>query len=185
MLPSQPTHQEDEITEIEDAKMASISKEAEVPVEPEEKAEIESESDSRQPSHDEEAQQHHETEQASEELPKKDDQAEDNKDHAEDQKQADDNPEDDLSESEVVPVKEVDPKEWQKIHDEWLHAAMRAAMGETTLASIPDIENIERMERKPFATNLRLQPARPFCRRYDLHLSVTGGDDQITLIRLW
>jgi len=37
---------------------------------------------------------------------------------------------DDLSsEEEPEPMREVDPKEWRKIHDEWLHAAMRAAMG--------------------------------------------------------
>jgi len=55
-------------------------------------------------------------------------------------------------------VHEVEPKEWHHIHDEWLHAAVRAAMGDTTLTAIPDIKNVECMERKPPAMNLNLQP---------------------------
>jgi len=37
----------------------------------------------------------------------------------------------------------VDPKEWHQIHDEWLHTAMQAAMGDTMLTAIPDIENVK------------------------------------------
>jgi len=62
-------------------------------------------------------------------------------------------------EDKIIQVREVDPKEWRQIHDEWLHAAMRAAMGDPTLTSIPDIENVERLEQKPPAINLRLLPA--------------------------
>jgi len=62
------------------------------------------------------------------------------------------------SEATIHLVCEVDPKEWHQIHDEWLHAAMRAAMGDTMLTTIPNIENVERMERKPPASNLNLQP---------------------------
>jgi len=179
MLPSQLSHEE-ELIELEDEKMESISEEVEVPADSEEKAAIVPEADPQQPSHDGEGQQNQGDEQ-DQEAPLEDGKAEANQDQEEDQEPEDNNSNDDLSESEVVPVKEVDPKEWRKLHDEWLHAAMRAAMGDPTLVSIPDIENIERMERKPFVTNLRLQPERPFCRRYDLRLSVTGGDDQITL----
>jgi len=64
----------------------------------------------------------------------------------------------DSSDEEVAPVCEVKPKEWCHIHDEWLHAAMRAAMGDMTLTSIPDIKNVECMEQKPPATNLNRQP---------------------------
>jgi len=49
-------------------------------------------------------------------------------------------------EDKIIPVREVDPKEWRQIHDEWLHAVMRAAMGDPMLTSIPDIENVERLE---------------------------------------
>jgi len=62
------------------------------------------------------------------------------------------------SKATIYSVREVDPKEWRQIHDEWLHAAMRVAMGNTTLTTIPDIENVEHMERKPPASTLNLQP---------------------------
>jgi len=86
-----------------------------------------------------------------------------------------------LSEEEPEPVREVDPKEWRLIHDEWLHAAMRASMGDVTLSTIPDIENVERIYRNPPNQALMLQPSRLFIKRYDLRLTVEKGDDQVTL----
>jgi len=53
----------------------------------------------------------------------------------------------------------VDPKEWHQIHNEWLHAEMQAAMGNMTLTSIPNIKNVEHMERKPPTMNSNLQLA--------------------------
>jgi len=47
------------------------------------------------------------------------------------------------SDKEPAPIREVDPKEWHQIHDDWLHLAMCTAMGNATLQSIPDIENIK------------------------------------------
>jgi len=67
--------------------------------------------------------------------------------------------EDSSSDKEVEPVCKVHPKEWRQIHDKWLHTAMGASMGDLTLTSIPDIDNVERAERKPPATNLTLQLA--------------------------
>jgi len=58
---------------------------------------------------------------------------------------------------------------------------MRASMGDPSLTSIPDINNVEWMERKPPATTLNLQLARQFLKHYNLHLVVVGGDDQIML----
>jgi len=43
------------------------------------------------------------------------------------------------SEEAIIPVREVDSKEWQQIHDEWLHMAMWAGMGDRTLMCIPAI----------------------------------------------
>jgi len=68
-------------------------------------------------------------------------------------------PNEDISDEEVEPVCEVDPKEWRQMHDKWLHAAMCTSMGDPTLTSIPDIDNVERVERKSLATNLTLQLA--------------------------
>jgi len=76
--------------------------------------------------------------------------------------------EEDSMDEEVTPVREVDPKEWRQLHDEWLHAAMQASMGNPSLLSIPDLDNVERIERKPPATNMHLQPARLVIKRYDL-----------------
>ncbi len=50
------------------------------------------------------------------------------------------------SDEEPAPVQQVDPKKWRELHDEWLHAAMRASMGDTTLRFIPDLDNIERVD---------------------------------------
>jgi len=65
----------------------------------------------------------------------------------------------DTSDKEITPVCEVDPKEWHQIHDKWLHTAMWVTMGDMMLASIPDIENVECLERKPLAINLHLHLA--------------------------
>jgi len=89
--------------------------------------------------------------------------------------------EEDSSDGEVTQVCKVDPKEWRQLHDEWLHVAMRASMGDPSLTSIPNLDNVKRRERKPPATILHLQPVRPVIKRYDLQLVVAGGDDQITL----
>jgi len=66
------------------------------------------------------------------------------------------------SDKEPVPAQEVDPKEWCQIHDEWLHLAMHAAMGNSTLQTIPDIENVKRVYQNPPTSTLALQPPRTF-----------------------
>jgi len=78
-------------------------------------------------------------------------------------------------------IKTVDPKEWWRLHDEWLHAAMQAAMGNTTLKSIPDLDNIKRVDRNPPQNTLKLEPTQSIIRCYDLCLKVTEGEDQINL----
>jgi len=82
---------------------------------------------------------------------------------------------------EPEPIREVDPKEWRRLHDEWLHAAMRAAMGDTTLTTIPDLDNVECMECNPPQNRVEVEPARLIVRRYDLCLKVAEGEDQINL----
>ncbi len=74
----------------------------------------------------------------------------------------------DTSDVEPEPIREVDPKEWRRLHDEWLHAAMRAAMGDTTLTMIPDLDNVECMERNPPQHRIEVDPIQPMVRRYDL-----------------
>jgi len=53
----------------------------------------------------------------------------------------------------------VDPKEWQHLHNEWLHAAMRAMMGDTTLKLIPDLDNVKKADYNPPSNTLELEPA--------------------------
>jgi len=52
----------------------------------------------------------------------------------------------DSSEEEPEPVQEVFLKEWRQLHDDWLHAAMQAAMGDNTLKSIPDIDMVKHVD---------------------------------------
>jgi len=85
------------------------------------------------------------------------------------------------SDEEPEPIHKVDPKEWQQLHDEWLHAAMQAAMGDTTLKSIPDLDNVKWVEHNPPQNTLVLTPARPIICQYDLCLKVAEGEDQINL----
>jgi len=46
------------------------------------------------------------------------------------------------SDEEPEPIQQVEPRKWRRLHDKWLHAAMRVAMGDTTLKSILDLDNI-------------------------------------------
>jgi len=50
------------------------------------------------------------------------------------------------SDEEPEPVKQVDPKTWRGLHDEWLHLVMRTAIGDTTLKAIPDLDSIKQVE---------------------------------------
>jgi len=50
------------------------------------------------------------------------------------------------SNKELEPVKQVDLKTWRGLHDKWLHLVMHAAIGDTTLKAIPDLDNIEQVE---------------------------------------
>jgi len=76
---------------------------------------------------------------------------------------------------------QVDPRGLHNLHDEWLHVAMRAAMGDTTLKTIPDLDNVERMERNPLPNTLQLELSQSFIKWYDLHLQVFKGYDQVNL----
>jgi len=63
------------------------------------------------------------------------------------------------SDNKPKPIWEADLKAWRQIHNEWLHVAMRAAMGDPTLTTIPDIENVERIYHNPPPPSLALQLA--------------------------
>jgi len=179
----QSVHYAESVMEMEDVRMESISEEVEGLDRNDGKEVPYPKSDLQQHApQDDREQLTHKNPQAQEDLAESDNTQKDDNNQGEKKEPKETNQEEALSDVEVTPVQEVDPKEWRKIHDEWLHAAMRVAMGNTTITGIPDIENVERMERKPFMTNLRLQPSCPFCRQYDLRLAMTGGDDQITLI---
>jgi len=58
---------------------------------------------------------------------------------------------------------------------------MRVAMGDTTLTTIPDLDNVECMEHNPPQHRLVVEPMHPIVHRYDLCLKVAEGEDQINL----
>jgi len=76
------------------------------------------------------------------------------------------------SEEEHEPVCKVNLKEWQKLHDKWLHAVMQSAMGDVMFSTIPDIENMECIYCNPPTPALMLQPLRMFIKCYDLRLTI-------------
>jgi len=85
------------------------------------------------------------------------------------------------SDKELPLVQQVDPHKWCQLHDKWLHAAMRAAMGNTTLQTIPDLENIKCIEcNLPIILNT-VKPQRTMIKWYDLCLNVQKGNDQVNL----
>jgi len=48
-----------------------------------------------------------------------------------------------------TPIQQVDLRNWQEWHDDWLHAAMQEAMGDTTLKTIPDLDNVKWVDCPP------------------------------------
>jgi len=87
----------------------------------------------------------------------------------------------DSSDEEPPPVTQVDAKMWRSLHDEWLHAAMRAAMGDTSLKTIPDLDHFECVDRQQPPNDLEVEPQRTIIKRYDLRLKVPEGEDQVNL----
>jgi len=85
------------------------------------------------------------------------------------------------SDEEPEPVKQVDPKTWRNLHDEWLHSVMHAAIGNTMLKDILDLDNIEQVERPPPDNNWQMDFSWPIIQRYDLRLQVQEGDDQVNI----
>jgi len=57
---------------------------------------------------------------------------------------------------EPKPVWKVDPKKRCHLHDNWLHAAMQAAMEDPTLTTILDLDNVEQLECAPLQNTLQL-----------------------------
>jgi len=85
------------------------------------------------------------------------------------------------SDKEPPPIKQVDPHTWQELHGNWLHAAVRAAMGDITLTTIPDLENVEQVEHPVPNMHYEVVPRRTVIKRYDLRLLVQKGNDQVNL----
>jgi len=85
------------------------------------------------------------------------------------------------SDEEPSPIKQVDPRTWWQLHNDWLHVAMQAAMGNTTLKNIPDLDNIERVNWNPPHMHYEVHPLCTIVKRYDLCLHVQKGDDQVNL----
>jgi len=50
--------------------------------------------------------------------------------------------EESISEPENMPPPELDPNEWHRPHNEWLHSTMRAAMGDKSFSGIPSLDNV-------------------------------------------
>jgi len=78
-------------------------------------------------------------------------------------------------------VTQMDAKMWRSLHNEWLHAAMQATMGDMSLKANPDLDHIECVDRQPPPNNLEVEPQQTIIKCYDLCLKVPEREDQVNL----
>ncbi len=76
---------------------------------------------------------------------------------------------------------EVSPKEWQKHHNLWLNAVMRAAIGEDNHPPIPNPQDYVQVHRPTPDNDINVAPVRDYVTPYDLRIKVAAGENQVEL----
>jgi len=76
------------------------------------------------------------------------------------------------------------PLDWHQLQDEWLHATMRAAMGDLSLKEIPTATGYTAgVRRAGELKKIPVTPTRGFVVRYDLRIKTKDGDNPVESTR--